>query len=344
MNNNSLIAINSNIQNETEHLIVFNIDSNQYAVNIKNVLEVINIPEIEIPSQTPKGIIGMFNYNEVMTSVIDICPFLGISTNKFSLNDKMIIVVYNENCFALRTGENINIISINPENLQSLPYSNEKSILKEIYRLNENTVNIIDIDSLNKLITEDNKEENTINYASLFPNDEKSKNVLKLRAISRINQKEIFSFPVNINFENQHLLFTIDKHNYYLDLKYIKECISIKRLNITKLPYTQNYIKGIINSKGDFLVVIDLKCFLNNEENNSNENSKLIITEGKNFNIAFLVDDIKYIRNLKNIGKDIMYSGNCKYISAEFTEDNELYSILNYEKIINDERIYIDIN
>ena len=57
-----------------------------------------------------------------------------------------------------------------------------------------------------------------------------------------------------------------------------------------------------------------------------------------------MVDDIKLIRNLKDIEyTDTNISNSSPYITSEFMEGNELYSILNFEKIINDERIYINI-
>ena len=139
-------------------------------------------------------------------------------------------------------------------------------------------------------------------------------------------------------------MFTIGEQNYYLDLKYVKEFVSLKRLKITPLPYTQDYIKGIINIKGDYIVVIDLKRFLRNDINEITPNNKLIIISGRNFNVALMVDDVKYIRTLENIheyNQNIMH--NSEYTLAEFTEENILYSILNVEKIINDEKIYINI-
>ena len=57
-----------------------------------------------------------------------------------------------------------------------------------------------------------------------------------------------------------------------------------------------------------------------------------------------MVDDIKLIRNLKDIEyTDTNISNSSPYITSEFMEGNELYSNLNFEKIINDERIYINI-
>ena len=132
MNNNSLIYSGSPLENKTEHLIVFRKGVNNYGINIKNILEIINIPLIETPMTMPKGIIGLFNYNGVMIRAVDINQFLGFETNNFSVNDKLIIVNVKDNCFAIHTEEILNIIPIKEGTVQVLPFENESSILKEI--------------------------------------------------------------------------------------------------------------------------------------------------------------------------------------------------------------------
>ena len=344
MNNNYSITISSETNNYNEYFIVFTLKGKQYAISIQNVMEVINIPEIEIPSIAPESIIGMFNYNGLMIKAIDLCPFLGFEPSNFSINNQLIITIVNGNCFAIHTEKIENITQLNSQDIQPIPYEMENSILKEVCKTENNSINIINMDIVSELITEKHTKTSNIKYSNLFPSDEKSQQILKLRAQQNKSIQEVFSFPFNLNTMNQYILFTLDNHNYYLDLKYVKEFISIKRLNITKLPYTQDYIKGIINLKGDFLVVVDLKRYLNNDTNSIHEGSKLIISKGKDFNIAFLVDEIKYIKNLKNLNSYKTFSGNSKYIFSEFMEEDKLYSILNFEKIINDDRLYININ
>lgn len=344
MNNNYALTSTELGKENFNHYIVFELKGNQYAIDIHNVIEVINIPQIEIPQNTPEGIIGIFNYNGTMIKVVDICPVLGFEPNNFSINNQLIIVLAEDKYYALHTEKIINIIQADYTKIQCVPYNINNSILKEIYKTDDNSINIVDANKIEQIVSHNEPNTSKINYAELFPSDEKSKQILNLRANLNRKTQEIFSFPVNIEAINQYILFELDKQNYYLDIKYIKEFISLKRLNITKLPYTQDFIKGIINLKGEFLVVLDLKKFLNNDREGAKEGTKLIIVENNDFNLALLVDEIKFIRNLKNINlAELSSAHNSPYISHEFMEENELYSILNFEKIINDERIYINI-
>ena len=347
MNNNYPILLNKENNNSINYYIIFIVNGRKYAVNIKNVIEVINIPDMEIPEKKmPKGIIGMFNYNGEMIKAVDLSPWLGFETIPFTINNQLIITVIDDNCFAIHTESIENIIQFEEEKIQKIPYNSNESILQEVYKSDDDTsVNIINLNKLKQCLSYNNISiEQKINYLDLFPKDEKSIQILKLRARQHKIDKQVLSFPINLDYGNQYILFTLNEQNYYLDLKYVKEFTTIKRLNITKLPYTQDFIKGIINIKGEFLVVIDLKKFLNNSSQNDKKAGKLIIVEGKNFDIAFLVDEIKYIKNLKNLPKSPVNMDGATYIYSEIMEENVLYSILNFEKIINDERLYININ
>lgn len=346
MNNNySIQAVPATIL-KNDYYMVFKLASNLYAINIKYIFEIINIPEMEMPELMPKGVIGMFNYNGNIIKAIDLCPFLGLETRNFDISNQIIIVISNDDCFALNTDKIVNITQFDSDKIQKIPYENDTSILKYLYKSNESIINIIEIDLLKKLLFENNSLPSLINYKNLFPSDDKSLQLLKLRANKQKVIQDVFAFPVDLNTNNQYILFTLDNQNYFLDLKYIKEFISVKRLNITKLPYVQDCISGIVSIQGEILVVINLKKFLNPKSDDSTESTKLIVVEGRNFNIAFLVDDIKYIKNLKNvnsINSSKINRASSDYILSEFLEEDVLYNILNFEKIINDERIYIDI-
>ncbi len=344
MNNNyKLLSPNDNSESY-KYYIVFSINKKRYAINIKNIIEIINMPEIETTGVMPENIIGLFNYNGLMIKVIDLCEIISEKRNAYSINNKLIISIVEGNCFAIHANNVENIIPFDSNFIQEVPFNLENTIIDEIYKTESDTVSIINMNALDKLISSNTYKQSQVDYSKLFPEDEKSKQILKLRTDQIKKFHEGFLFPQNLSLIHQYILFTLDNFNYLLDLKFVKEFIQIKRQKITKLPYTHDFIKGIINIKGNFLVVLDLKKFINPNNNSSSDNSnKLIIVEGKNFNIALLVDDIKNIRNLKNIKKTITNTYNSPYIYSEYTEGDTLYSILNIEKILNDDSLYINI-
>lgn len=348
MNNNYPSVQSTDISRLSENnYIIFVIKDKKYALNIKNIVEVIGLIEVDTPEVMPIGIVGIFNYKGTMIKVIDLCPFLGFDTPPFDSENKLIIVSGSSCLYALNAQKIVNIENISDEDIQSVPYSVENSIIKSIFKINNETISVIDINVLDKVICDNNSPKSQINYSELFPKDEKSLNLLKIRNEQTKKEHEIFSFNFNLKMQNQYVLFTIADNNFYIDLKYVKEFASLSRIKIAKLPYVENYIRGMVNIKGDFLIVLDFLLFLNPKaKQNASQNlknGKLIILEGKNFNIAIIADDIKCIMGLNDNYTSSYNNENSKYISSEFVEDNQLYSIINVEKVINDERLYINI-
>ena len=110
MNKNYPTVKSDSITNTTEnHYIIFSIQEKKYAINIMDVVEVINIPNIEIPETMPEGILGIFNYKGIITKVIDLCPFLGFAPKPFNINNQLIIMCINGNFIAIHTDYIINI-------------------------------------------------------------------------------------------------------------------------------------------------------------------------------------------------------------------------------------------
>ena len=344
MNNNYKLAYINNKKTMISY-ILFKLKEKQYAIDIQNVVEVINMPEIEVPSTTPVGVIGMFNYKGMMIKVIDLCSLLGFIPNNFSINNQLIILHSEQNFYAIHSEVITNIVQVSSTEIQQIPFSTENSVLSHVYKTNSEAISIVDVNIVDEITSNPNAKISNIDYTTLFVQDDKSKQILKHRKISNLEKLNSYTFSFNIETENQYILFTLDNNNYCIDLKYVKEFVSLKRLNITKLPYTEDYIKGILNIKGDFLLVVDLKRFLNSEKNTLKEGSKLIIIQNEHFNLALLVEEIKFIKNIKNIKpSSLITDDNSKYIQTEYMEDGEMYNILNIEKIINDERLYININ
>ena len=347
MNNNYLQTIKENSlqkKDEEENYVIFLINNKKYAINIQNVIEIISIPLIEIPEKMPYATVGIFNYKGIMTKVIDLCPLLGFNTPMFSLNNKLIMLSNQKEIYSIITQDIIGINTIKKELIQSVPYSLDSSILNQVFKINDETVNVIDFNSLDKIIIENKDKENLINYSELFPIDEKTIHELKCRNNNQ-TIKETHSFNFNIIPQNQYVLFTLGNNNFYVELKYVKEFSSAMRIPLSSLPFVPDYIRGIVNVKGEFLVVVNLLYLLNrtNAEYKEPKNPKIIVIEGRNFNIALFVDDIKGIQNLNEIHPASYNNGTSEYIYSEFINENQLYSIINIEKIMDDERLYINI-
>lgn len=335
--------------NDPENLhLCFSLDENIYALNAQNILEVTSLPMLNEPQKLPEYIVGILNYNDLFIKVVDIRKIFALPQKKYELNNKIIILKGDESLIAIIVDEVTDFFTALPSKIQRVMGENFNNITRTFYKLDDNVINIIDIINLEKVIKKAQFNENTTQYANLFPDDEESVCILNKR------KNEIASIPnmnldANVYGKDQYVIFKLAKHTYCIYSLFVKELINIKSYPITKIPYTPDFIMGIINLKGSFYTVVDLKKFIGFDADESDESEtktegKVIVIESSELKLALYVDDIV---NIINIAKEcIVYKNELNldnlFINAEAYIDNNVYNMLNIDKLINDQRLYID--
>ena len=329
--------------------LCFVLDNKTYALNAKNVLEVTTLPLINEPQKLPEYIVGILNYNDMFINVIDIRKFFSLTQKKYELSNKIIIIKGSESLIAIIVDEVTDFFTAHPSKIQRVMGESFNNIARTFYKLNDEVVNIIDLDVLEETIKKAHFEENTTNYSELFPQDEESLCVLQKRR-NDIAKIPVMTLDAAVYGKDQYIVFHLNNHTYCVYSLFVKELINVKNYPVTKIPYTPVYINGIINHKGNFYTVMDLKKFIGLEDKNSEihhddlSDKKIIVLESSELKLALLVDDIV---NIINIAKESMEVKNDMaldnmFIQAEAFIDNQVYNILNVDKLINDKRLYVD--
>ena len=326
--------------------LCFELDDKTYAINAKNVLEVTSLPLINEPQKLPECIVGILNYNDLFINVFDIRKVFNLPQKKYELSNNVIVVKGEESLFAMIVDKVSEFFTATPANVQRVMGENFNSIVRTFYKINENIINIIDVEKLEDAVKKVHLEKNTTNYADLFPNDEESLCIMQKRS-KEIAKSPVLTLDADFYGRNQYIIFTINEHKYCIYSLFVKELITLKNYPITRIPFTPDFIEGIVNLKGNFYTVIDLKKFidLDSDVNKGlNSESKIIVIESTELKIAFLADEIN---DIINISPEVITNKNDMnldklYIQAEAYVDDEVYNILNIDKLINDERLYVD--
>ncbi len=338
--------------NDPENLhLCFLLDENVYALNAQNILEVTALPMLNEPQRLPEYIVGILNYNDLFIKVIDIRKIFALPQKKYGLNNKIIILKGDESLIAIIVDEVTDFFTAQPSKIQRVMGENFNNITRTFYKLEDKVVNIIDIYTLEKVIKKAQFKENTTHYTNLFPDDEESVFVLNKRK-NEIAQIPAMNLDANIYGKDQYVVFTLDTHTYCIYSLYVKELINMKNYPVTKIPYTPDFVKGIINLKGNFYSVVDLKKLIGfdspktDTEQQALSEGKAIVLDSPELKLALYVDEIN---NIINISKEYIEPKNDMsldnlFINAEAYIDNTVYNILNLDKLINDERLYIDIS
>jgi len=86
----------------------------------------------------------------------------------------------------------------------------------------------------------------------------------------------------------EYVLFKLANEFYGLNIHNVETIEKI--LPITRVPYTENYVKGVINLRGNVVPVIDLRKRFGLEEREVSEESRIIIVKVEDITIGMIVD------------------------------------------------------
>lgn len=324
-------------QKKNTHLY-FNLGASQYAVNTANVLEIMKLPALDYPQKLPNNIIGLLKYNNFVINVIDIRFYLNIEVTPYSANNELLIVKTDETIFGIITDKVIGIAPFESSRIDTIPFVDNKTIIDSIYKENQDTIFIINIYSIENLLKH-TVNVDKVDIPALFPSDEASVAIMKQR-MQEITDKSSFSLmSEGLHTKKKLISFNLNNDLYCIGLDYVKEVL--KDTVITHVPGTPDFIEGIMNLRGDYITVINIKKFLNIHKEDKKidlERNPVIIVNFNDMALAFLIDKINELFEVQE--DKIMESGD-GYFSSEFIVNDIPYTILNIEKIFTDKRIVV---
>ena len=330
MNSNNYIE-----QKKNTHLY-FSIGGNKYAINSDNVLEIMKLPQLDYPQKLPNNIVGLLKYNNFVINVVDIRFYLNMEVQPYSTNNELIIIKTDEVIFGIITDKVLGILAFDAANVDAIPYADSKTIIEALYKLNQETVFIINIYAIENLLKQhDNKWEN-VNIPTLFPQDEVSKNIMSKRTLAIADKSNLKLASGELHAKNKYISFNLNDDSYCIELTYVKEVL--KDTTITHVPGTPNFIEGIMNLRGDYITVLNLKKFLNLQATKPLDKKPVVIVKCNELKLALLIDKIN---ELFEVQEDEMPDATDGYFLNEFIYNQTLYTTLNVDKITSDKKIVV---
>jgi len=136
------------------------------------------------------------------------------------------------------------------------------------------------------------------------------------------------------------VVFELNNQQFGLDIEQVS---SIERLiEITNIPQSERYIKGIIHLRNEIIPILDLKKKFNMTHNEYRHETKILIININKLQIGLLVDEAKDVIDVKKelIEKpmNIITEHNIA-IEGIVKLHNELLLLLNMEKILHIDEI-----
>lgn len=144
--------------------------------------------------------------------------------------------------------------------------------------------------------------------------------------------------------KDKYVTFRSGKEYFGLKIEYVNEIVVYQE--ITQIPETEDYIKGLINLRGKIIPVIDVRIRFKQEPIEYNDRTCIIVVKVQEMTVGLIVEQIAEVVEIKEedilepptIGKEETNQQN-KYIYGIGKVGESVKLLLDPEKILKDDDI-----
>ncbi|KAB3531361.1 chemotaxis protein CheW [Alkaliphilus serpentinus] len=143
---------------------------------------------------------------------------------------------------------------------------------------------------------------------------------------------------MNANVENnkQYVIFKLEDEFYGVPITFVETIEKVTE--ITRVPNSPHYVKGVINLRGEVVPVIDLRRRFQFQDKELTEESRIIVLALEDINVGFLVEGSSEVLTIEpdDIDKttNFVNSFDDDYISGIGKVKDRMIIIVNIYKIL----------
>lgn len=136
---------------------------------------------------------------------------------------------------------------------------------------------------------------------------------------------------------NEYLTFAIDHQYYGIDILSVREIRAWTE--VTHLPNTPEFVRGIINLRGTIVPIYDLRVRLGGGRTDPTRMHVVIVVEAANGTFGLLVDSVSDIlsidqRDLQAV-PDTDIDADYRFLSALVAREERMVSIIDLDRLVN---------
>lgn len=148
------------------------------------------------------------------------------------------------------------------------------------------------------------------------------------------------SYADNIDDDlNQLVVFNLGVEEFGINIMQVQEIIRMP--DITRIPRSPDYIKGVVNLRGKIIVVMDLDKRFGMPEQEITDESRIVVVDIEGTVVGLVVDAVSEVIRLKGSSIEqtpeiISQKINAEYLKGVGKLDERLLILLNLENIVGD--------
>lgn len=139
----------------------------------------------------------------------------------------------------------------------------------------------------------------------------------------------------------EFVTFRLNQEFYGINIQNVENIEKV--LPITRIPYTLNYIKGVVNLRGIIVPVVDLRARFGLEKRDHSDESRIIIVNLEDNKIGMLVDSSSEVLQIDEVDIDaapnVRKEINNEFIKNIGKKNSRIIMLIDLHKVLNIDHI-----
>ena len=136
--------------------------------------------------------------------------------------------------------------------------------------------------------------------------------------------------------KNRYLTFHLGDEDYGIEIQHVIEIVGIQR--ITEVPEMPNFVKGVINLRGQVIPVIDVRARFHMGPRDYDDRTCVIVVKIKETSVGLIVDTVSEVRDIppENVSEPphLASGPSTRYILGLGKVGDEVKILLDVDKLL----------
>jgi len=255
-------------------IVAFTITEKEYALEIKNVSQVIRIKEITPIPQTPDFVEGVIIWHGKVMPLISLHKKFSLERQGSNELNRIIITGVHGYPIGIIVDQVTDVLNLEAANLEPPgALFGEANYLVGIGKIGKRLILLMDVEKL------------------LSPEERSSINKIMIESEDKPFEEKVATDTLRV------LAFSLNEENYCIEITEAKKVFTPGI--VTRVPNAAPFVKGVTNLHGAIIPLIDIRPFLGLVGGEVTQTSKMIVTEMKDGLVGIVVDKIFEAREIE---------------------------------------------
>jgi purine-binding chemotaxis protein CheW len=278
-----MAASDHQMNHSERQLVTFHLEQDEFGVDIRNVREIVRVPEIKRVPNAPESIVGVCNLRGQVLPIIDGRARLSLARKEQDVNNRVLVIDANGTAIGVIVDRVSEVLSVGAADIEEPP-----RIVKNVNA--DWLQGVVKLDGGSRLIM-------LLDILRVVDAD-RSAAALQIRehhdaAGSAIADRE----TSDAGEDDQLVSFLLGHEEYAIGIGRVKEIIRVPE--IMKVPNGEAYVEGVVSIRNDLLPIINLRAYFGMAYREITDQTRIVVVDMGDFTAGIMVDKVLEVLRIR---------------------------------------------